>query len=86
MTMTPAQLVILGAYLQAQPDLASQPMTSDGDFEIAPVRLQPVGVHLRVAGRFDALAEEPRDLVGVGFAQERLLGCSLLGCWFQNPF
>jgi len=32
--MTPAQLVILGAYLQAQPDLASQPFTPAGTTEI----------------------------------------------------
>ena len=33
--MTPAQLQMLHDYILSQPDLASQPMTSDGDFEIA---------------------------------------------------
>jgi len=33
--MTPAQLQILHDYILASPDLASQPMTSDGAYEIA---------------------------------------------------
>ena len=33
--MTPAQLQTLHAYILASPDLASQPMTPDGDYEIA---------------------------------------------------
>lgn len=34
-TLTPAQLATLKADIAANPDLASQPMNSDGDFEIA---------------------------------------------------
>jgi len=33
--MTPAQLQTLHTYILASPDLASQPMTPDGDYEIA---------------------------------------------------